>query len=312
MEIKTILVVGAGQLGRGIAQVGVQSGFNVIMTDVKEDLLKNGASFIEAQLRKMVASGKIGEEDCSKALKLLTSTTNLSAAKDADIVIEAAPESLSIKAGIFAGLEKVCPERTVFASNTSSIPITRIASAGGRPDRVIGMHFMNPVPVIKELEIIRGYLTSDVTFDVVLKLGKAMGRNPIKVSRDFAQFADTEKTVRQVEGPGIWRMVHELLWRVVEGKITIDEAAAQNMPTKGAPMPLLRFLDLIGLDTCLNVQTTSYEEYCQPYLYPHPLLKRLVEAGHLGKKSGIGFFDYSEAQPKVSPFLRKFLVQNHI
>ncbi|MFC1919208.1 3-hydroxyacyl-CoA dehydrogenase NAD-binding domain-containing protein [Chloroflexota bacterium] len=311
MEVKTIFITGAGQLGTGIAQVSIQSGFNTILRDIDESQVHEAAKAIESQLERLVVKEKIQSQDKTEALTRLVTTTDVSSAGDAEIVIEAVPESLDIKTKVLCELDSICPENTIFGSNTSAIPITKLAAVTQRPDRVIGTHFMNPVPVVRELEVIRGYLTSDDTFNTIITFAKAMGRDPITFSRDFAQFRGGEKTVRSATGMSneMWKLANELMWQVVEGTTTIEEAAQEQMSTLGIPMSVFAFLDLIGLDTSLSIQEVIYEEYCQAYLYPHPLLRRLVEAGHLGIKTSVGFFDYSTKPPQVSSALVKFLSQ---
>jgi len=309
MEVKTIAVVGAGQLGSGIAQVGLTSGLNVVLRDINDDLVNRGVATIRGNLERQVERGRMSPQDRDQALARLTATTDLRQAERAQVLIEAVFERPEIKRQVFMEADSICPPETILASNTSSIPITKLASATKRPDKVIGMHFMHPVPVITLLEVVRGYLTSQETFDTIVALGKTMGRNPIRVARDYAGFANLHRTIRsQVDDHS---RINELLWEIMEGKRTPQEIEATEKIGLGG-MPPLAYVDFIGLDTWFNISNIMFEEYGLPKLYPCPLLRRLVEAGHLGIKTGIGFYDYSRTGRKaehLSPYFLNFVAE---
>ncbi len=284
MEIKNVVVVGAGQMGNGIAQLALQSGFMVTMVDITEDIIKRGVKIIEANLERQVKKGKMGEEEKVGILKRLNTTPNLSSIKDPDVVIEAVSEDEDIKKRIFAQLDEIYPQRTILASNTSSIPITKLGAATKRPEKVVGMHFMYPVPVMKLVEIVRGYLTSSDTLEEIQKLAEDMGKETI-IARDFPGFTSTRL------GVVLW---NEAFWMVYEGQGTpedIDKAARLG---SNHPMGPLELADFVGLDTALSILKVLYEGFGNPRYFPCPLLTQMVQARHLGRKSGKGFYEYTE------------------
>ncbi|MBA4602920.1 3-hydroxybutyryl-CoA dehydrogenase [Thermoactinomyces mirandus] len=283
MEIRQISVIGAGQMGSGIAQVAAQAGFQVTLLDVSEAFVKRGMERIARQLERGVAKGKWTAAEKDAVLSRLQPTVQLEeAAKDADMVIEAVVEKMEVKTDLFRQLDQKCPTHTILASNTSSLPITEIAAATSRPERVIGMHFMNPVPVMKLVEIIRGLATQDEVYAIVKELAEAMGKVPVEVN-DFPGF---------VSNRVLMPMINEAIYAVYEG-VAEPEAVDQVMKLgMNHPMGPLTLADFIGLDTCLYIMETLYEGFGDSKYRPCPLLRKYVKAGWLGKKSGRGFYQY--------------------
>jgi len=282
MEIKTIMVVGSGQMGSGIAQVAAQAGFQVILHDIKEEFTQKGLAGIEKNLARNVSKGRITEQEKSDILARFTTTTELSSAKDADFVIEAATEKMEIKSKIFQALDDAAPAHTILASNTSSLPITEIAAITKRPEQVIGMHFMNPVPVMQLVEVIRGLATTDQVLQTVLELAEKMGKTAVEVN-DFPGF---------VANRILLPMINEAIYAVYEGVAT-KEAVDQVMKLgMNHPMGPLQLADFIGLDTCLSIMEILHEGLGDSKYRPCPLLRKYVKAGWLGKKTGRGFYIY--------------------
>ena len=282
MEIKTIMVVGSGQMGSGIAQVAAQAGFQVILHDIKEEFTQKGLAGIEKNLARNVSKGRITEQEKSDILARFTTTTELSSAKDADFVIEAATEKMEIKSKIFQALDDAAPAHTILASNTSSLPITEIAAITKRPEQVIGMHFMNPVPVMQLVEVIRGLATTDPVLQTVLELAEKMGKTAVEVN-DFPGF---------VANRILLPMINEAIYAVYEGVAT-KEAVDQVMKLgMNHPMGPLQLADFIGLDTCLSIMEILHEGLGDSKYRPCPLLRKYVKAGWLGKKTGRGFYIY--------------------
>ncbi len=304
MEMENIVVVGAGQLGGGIAQVAIQSGFRVVLADVDDSITKKALEGITGSLQRQVEKGSLDEATKANMLKRLTITTDLSQAKDADVVIEAVLERVDLKQRVLAQLDSICPPKTIFASNTTSIPITKLASATKRPDRVIGMHFVHPVAIIRSLEIVRGYLTSDETDASIEKLSRDLGREPINRAKDYAGFGSIYPTVNNSASKGYAENMNRYVYSLYYGLATVQEVEGAQV---GGGMNPLAWIDLVGLDTILGVLHVLYEEYGLTKFFPCPLLKRLVEAGHLGQKTGIGFYDYSKSGRKAETLSPWFL-----
>ena len=284
MQVKKIMVVGAGQMGSGIAQVAAQAGVKVIMNDIKAEFVERGYSRIEKNLEKDVSKGKKTAEEKAATLANLTQSTSLEDAKDCDVVIEAAMENLAVKVEIFKALDKICPPHTILATNTSSLPITELASATKRPDKVIGMHFMNPVPVMKLIEVIRGLDTTDEVYKLIEEMSVKFGKVPVEVN-DAPGF---------VSNRVLMPMINEAVFCLYEG-VGKPEAIDQVMKLgMNHPMGPLALADLIGLDTCLYIMEVLYEGFKDSKYRPCPLLRQYVKAGRLGMKSGRGFYVYNQ------------------
>lgn len=283
MNVQTIMVIGAGQMGSGIAQVAAQAGFRVYLNDIRQEFVDRGLVAITKNLSRNVEKGKLSEEEKRAVLSRLVRSTELADGKDADFVIEAVTENMAVKTDIFKKLDELCPPHTVLASNTSSLPITEIAAVTKRPEKVIGMHFMNPVPVMKLVEIIRGLQTADEVYQLTEDLSRQMGKVPVSVN-DFPGF---------VSNRVLMPMINEAIYCVYEGVATpeaIDEVMKLGM---NHPMGPLTLADFIGLDTCLYIMEVLYEGFGDSKYRPCPLLRKYVKAGWLGKKSGRGFYVYN-------------------
>jgi 3-hydroxybutyryl-CoA dehydrogenase len=282
MEIKTFGVIGAGQMGAGIAQVAAMSGLNVIMNDIKTEFVDKGQTNIAKILSRGVEKGKMSEDEKKAVLGRIKASIDLTDMASADYVVEAATENEKIKFQIFKDLDKTCKEQVILATNTSSIPIGRIAAQTGRAEKVIGMHFMNPVPVMKLVEIIPGLATSDETFQITWDLAEKFGKTPAKAN-DYPGFI-----ANRILLPMINEAVY-CLYHGVGSREDIDTVMKLGM---NHPMGPLALADLIGLDTCLAIMETLFEGFKDSKYRPCPLLRKYVEAGWLGKKTGKGFYDY--------------------
>ncbi|MBZ9627529.1 3-hydroxybutyryl-CoA dehydrogenase [Psychroflexus sp. CAK57W] len=285
--MKNISIIGAGTMGNGIAHTFAQFDYKVSLIDVTKDNLDKGIATITRNLDRMVSKEKISEDDKKRTLGNISTHTSIAdGAKNADLVVEAATENEKIKLDIFRELDKVCPSEAILASNTSSIPITKIAAVTNRPTQVIGMHFMNPVPIMKLVEIIRGYNTNDEITKAIVELSKKLGKVPTEVN-DYPGFV-----ANRILMPMINEAV-ETLYNNVAGVEEIDTVMKLGM---AHPMGPLQLADFIGLDVCLSILEVMYDGFKNPKYAPCPLLVNMVRAGKLGVKSGEGFYDYSESK----------------
>lgn len=283
--MKNIAVIGAGTMGNGIAHTFAQSGFNVKLIDISEKSLDKGMATIAANLDRMVAKGKITDEDKQKTIgNIITYTDIKDGVVNTDLVVEAATENVDLKLKIFKDLNEFCDEKTILATNTSSISITQIAAVTTRQDKVIGMHFMNPVPIMKLVEIIRGYNTSDEVTKTIMNLSEKLNKVPVEVN-DYPGFV-----ANRILMPMINEAI-ETLYNGVAGVYEIDTVMKLGM---AHPMGPLQLADFIGLDVCLSILNVMYDGFKNPKYAPCPLLVNMVQAGKLGVKSGEGFYDYSE------------------
>jgi 3-hydroxybutyryl-CoA dehydrogenase len=282
--MEKIFVLGAGTMGAGIAQAFAAKGYEVIIRDIKDEFVDKGLAGMKKGLSKLVEKGKMTEEAMEELLSRVSGTTDMNLAEDCDLVVEAAVENMEIKKSIFAELDRICKPETILASNTSSLSITEVASATNRPDKVIGMHFFNPAPVMKLVEIIRGIATSQETYDAVKEVSVKMGKEPVEVA----------------EAPGfvvnriLIPMINEAITVLAEGTASAADIDKAMMLGANHPMGPLTLSDFIGNDIVLAIMEVLYKETGDPKYRANPLLKKYVRAGYLGRKSGRGFFNYAK------------------
>lgn len=295
--MKNIAVIGAGTMGNGIAHVFAQNGFKVNLIDISEDALKQAIDTISKNLDRMLAKEKITQQIKEQALSNLSTFSSMElGVKNCDLIIEAATENIDLKCKIFRDLDKFSSEKAILATNTSSISITQIAAQTKRPEKVIGMHFMNPVPVMKLIEVIRGYLTSDEVTKTVFELSIKLGKIPVEVN-DYPGF---------IANRILMPMINEAIHSLYEGVATVNDIDTIMKLGMAHPMGPLQLADFIGLDTCLSIMRVLHSGFGNPKYSPCALLVNMVEARHLGVKTGIGFYDYTSLNKeiKIAPRFR--------
>lgn len=283
MTIKRVMVIGAGQMGAGIAQVAAQAGFEVLLHDANGTALDEGIQRIEKLLTRAVQKTRITDEEKASTLNNLKRAKKLEDARTCDLVIEAIVENMDVKTKLFRELDEITPAHTILATNTSSLPITEIAAVTNRPEQVIGMHFMNPVPVMKLVEVIRGIQTNDETYEKISQMAEELGKTSVEVA-DFPGFA-----ANRILMP----MINEAIYAVYEGVASPEDIDTVMKLGMNHPMGPLQLADFIGLDTCLYIMEVLYDGFADSKYRPCPLLRKYVKAGWHGKKSGRGFYVYS-------------------
>ena len=288
--MKNITVIGAGTMGNGIAHVFAQHGYEVILVDVVEPALEKAIKTIEKNLERMLAKEKISAKDKAETLARIASSTKLAESlKSADVVVEAATENVELKLNIFSEIDRLAPPEAILATNTSSISITKIASVTERPEKVIGMHFMNPVPIMKLIEVIRGYSTSDATTNEIIQLSKQLGKIPVEVN-DYPGF---------VANRILMPMINEAIYSLYEGVAGVNEIDTVMKLGMAHPMGPLQLADFIGLDVCLSILRVLHEGFGNPKYAPCPLLVNMVLAGKNGIKSKEGFYSYDHGTKEL-------------
>jgi 3-hydroxybutyryl-CoA dehydrogenase len=294
--MKNIAVIGSGTMGNGIAHVFAQCGYKVALVDISESALERALGTISKNLDRQIAKGSLSEDDKAKTLANITTYTQMQeGVKNADLVVEAATENVDLKLRIFKDMDSMAPANAVLATNTSSISITKIAAVTSRPDKVIGMHFMNPVPVMKLVEVIRGYATADEVTNAIMKLSRALGKDPVEVN-DYPGF---------VANRILMPMINEAIYTLYESVAGVEEIDTVMKLGMAHPMGPLQLADFIGLDVCLSILRVLHDGFGNPKYAPCPLLVNMVTAGKLGAKSGEGFYDYSEG-PKSAKVSKSF------
>lgn len=288
--MKNVTVIGAGTMGNGIAHVFAMNGYEVALADISRKALDSGLATIEKNLGRMVAKEKISQEAMDDTLRRIATFTDMEeAVRKAGLVVEAATENIALKLKIFGEISRHAPEGAILATNTSSISITRIAAATRRPEKVIGMHFMNPVPIMKLVEVIRGYATSDETAALIMELSRKLGKAPVEVN-DYPGF---------ISNRILMPMINEAIYSLFEGVAGVEEIDTVMKLGMAHPMGPLQLADFIGLDVCLSILNVLYTGFGNPKYAPCPLLCNMVAAGKLGVKSGEGFYDYQHGMKEL-------------